>query len=206
MINQTDLVAIFGKRGFGKSTLSKKIQRAMPRVVVVDLMHEYPVDKNSPIEFEAKSLPELAKILMAIERHELKRFRVIFRWPVSQEMEPEQLNKLFHLIYEFGDVSLVLEEIHHYMSREHMPLWLKNLVLLGRHKNVGIIATSQRPAEVSKTFVSQCIHVFVGRMFEKNDVKYFLGSLGVTESQLRNLEKFHFLRFLNGELQGKIST
>lgn len=206
ILKQTDLFMIFGKRGSGKSTLGKQLQKAFPRRIVLDLMHEYKADSKNKFSFEVNTVENLARVMIAIQKNGISKFEIIFKRPINRDLSESDMETLFQLVYNFGDVLLVIEEIHTYMKREWMPLWLKNLTTLGRHKGVGIMGTSQRPAEVSKTFVSMCSHVFVGRMFERNDVNYFLNSTNIPENKLRNIEPFHFFRVLNGELKGIVKT
>lgn len=196
MFRQTDLIAIFGRRGSGKSTLCKTIQRAFPRVVVIDLLHEYP---DSQADHVATTFEGFGRICAHLADTKPKKFRVIFRFDVEKDENPEEINQVLRVLYHLGNCVIVIEEIHHYMRREVMPPWLKKIVLLGRHRGLGILATSQRPAEVSKTFVSQCHHVFAGVFFERNDLAYFADTIGSASQLLEKVKPFRFIHFEPGK-------
>lgn len=197
---QTDLIALFGKRGSGKTTLCKSLQRAFPRVVIIDLMREYSADDG----FVVQNLQDFARVLIALTRSrgqgQAKTFRVIFQFDLENSSdECADFDTAMHLLYQFGDCMIVIEEIHHYCRNEWLPEWLRKIILVGRHKKLGIIATSQKPATVSKTFTSQCHHWFVARMFERNDLKYFFDCIGEQAQCLENLQQFKFLHYVPGE-------
>lgn len=196
MFKQTDLMAIFGRRGTGKSTLCKSIQKAFPRLIVIDLLHEY---TKKDCDYLVDDFETFGAVLVKLLEAKKKRFRVVYQFDVENSSdETEEFDRAMKLIYHFGNCMVVIEEIHHYMKREYMTEWLKKLVLVGRHRGVGLIATSQRPAEVSKTFVSQCHHVFAGVTFEKNDLKYFADTIGDASERLQNVKPFHFLHYQPG--------
>lgn len=195
-LNQTDLIAILGKRGSGKSNLCKFLQRAFHRVIVIDLLHEY---KEKAPSITVTNVPDLARTLIRLIQAGAPKFRIIFKWDVeSSTFNEDEFNTVLRLVYKMGDVMLVIEEIHHYMKREYMPEWLSKLVLVGRHQRVGIIATSQKPATVSKVFISQCHHIFVSKMFERNDLKYFADTMGEQSEKLRDLGKHVFAHYVPG--------
>lgn len=194
---QTDLISIFGKRGSGKTTLCKNIQRAFPRVVVIDLLQEYSDDE---CDFRVQNLQDFARILIALTRARSKQFRIVFQFDIeNSDDETADFDVAMHLLYKFGDCMIVIEEIHHYMRGEQVPEWLRKMILVGRHRGVGIIATSQKPATVSKVFTSQCHHWFIARMFERNDVKYFSESIGDSAQMLLKIPPYHFMHYIPGE-------
>lgn len=196
-LSQVDLIAIFGKRKGGKTTLCKNLQKAFPRVVVFDIMREYRADECDII---VQNLQDFARVLISLTNHKSKKFRIVYQFDIEKTAdECEEFDTAMHLLYQFGDCMVVIEEIHMYMRREWCPEWLKKMILTGRHQKLGIMATSQKPAEVSKTYTSQCEHWFISRMFEKNDMKYFLDSIGAVAESLRTLRRYWFLHYIPGE-------
>lgn len=195
--NQTDLISIFGRRGTGKSNLCRYIQDAFPRLVIIDLCQEY---KKSDCDILVTSFSEFDLALGALAREKSEKFRLVYQFDIEgSDDEVSDFNEAMRLIYYFGNVMCVIEEIHNYTKNEYLPEWLRKMILVGRHRRVGIIATSQRPAIVPKTFVSQCHHVFCGVTFERNDLKYFYETIGDAADILPTLKKFSFLHYCPGE-------
>lgn len=195
-LSQTDLIFICAKRGFGKTTLSRTLQSAFPRVVVIDLMREY---TDGECDYRVQNLQDFARVLIALTRNQVKCFRIVLQFDVERSDEQADFDVAMHLLYQFGNCMVVIEEIHHYMRGEWVPKWLRNAILVGRHRGLGIIATSQKPATVSKVFSSQCYHWFVGRMFERNDLKYFQDCIGEAAETLIRMPKYRFLHYIPGE-------
>lgn len=136
--------------------------------------------------------------MVEIAEKKPKKYKILVRFDVENAGALNQADHFFKVLYYLGNCALVVEEIHMYMQREHLPHWLKNLILLGRHRKVAIIATSQRPAEVSKTFIAQCQHVFAGVFFEKNDLKYLTDTIHTSDQVLNNIKPFTFYHYRPG--------
>jgi DNA helicase HerA-like ATPase len=73
------------------------------------------------------------------------------------------------------------------------------MILTGRHRKNAVIVTSQRPAEVAKTLLSQSSHIFAGCFFEKNDMDYLASAVGSEVNRLPSLPIGHFLWFRPGK-------
>lgn len=176
--------------------MGRTIQDAFPRVIVFDLLQEY---SEQDCDYLVDNLAEFTHLLIELMERQERTFRVVYQFDVESDAEEiEEFDQAMRKVFYFGNVMCVIEEIHTYMQREHIPKWLKKMILVGRHRGVGILGTSQRPAEVSKTFVSQCAHVFVGVCFEKNDLKYFEETLGDSASELGAVKPYSFLHYQPG--------
>lgn len=160
------------------------MQHAFSRVVVLDRMREYePKTKN---DFLAQGFDEFSDIILEIENK--KSFKLIYRF--DPENEDAEFNEVMRVLYEVGDVLIVVEEIHNFATPHRMPSWLKEVVLTGRHQGITFFATTQRPAELHKTILSQSAHLFIGSIFEKNDVAYLSDFLGRDSAKmLKDLKK-----------------
>ena len=200
----TDLIAIFGKRGSGKSTLCQFIQKSFPRVLVLDLMNEYPERDGDTV---VRSLAHLQEVVLYVLRENVRRYRIIFKLDVVNADITTQARALLRIAQRMGDLVLVLEEMHEVFPQDGRDSdEVRKLVLLGRHAKVGIIGTSQRAALVSKTFVTQCSHVFVSRMVEANDLRYFKNTLGVDDNALRKLPDYNFAYVHNGTRRANVKA
>ena len=199
-VGGNDVVVIFGRRGHGKTTVSKKLQEAFDRLVIIDRLREYR-DKDAKY---ARSFQELSTLIL--ESRDQKKFKIIFQFEI--EHDEIEFNEALRLIYYRGDLCLVVEEVHHFASPHTMPSMLKEILLTGRHQNIALIATTQRPGELHKTLLSQAHHVFAGSVHETNDIKYLSGFMGPIADELSSLKKHDggsdFIHFQPGEGHQKV--
>lgn len=166
----------------------------MPRLIVFDTAHEYEKDPDDLVATTPAELGQIAKLILQFKP---KEYRVLYQWQVDREGELEEdLNTCLRILYHLGNCHVVIEELPQYSNSRDMPEWLRKMVLVGRHRGIGITATTQRPAEIPKTFISNCRHVFFSRFDEANDLKYFSETLGKTAiNSMRSLKQFYFIHY-----------
>lgn len=199
MLRQDEKTIVLGISGSGKSTLTKAIANSFPRLLIVDTMSEYETDPDDFIATNPAELGELAKLTIT---HKPKFIRILYRPNFSLDPRDE-LETIARTLYEVRNFHLLIEEFPEYSNASFMPLSLKRLVLTGRKLGLGVTATSQRPAETPKTFISQCSHVYCARFDEPNDVKYLEKMFGSNFiNSMRKLKKYEFLHYERG---GKIA-
>lgn len=189
MINATDCVLVMGRRGCGKSHLAKRIQEIWPRRVIIDSLNEYSEgiivhDFNS---FTAE--------LLRLKNSNAEAFVIIFQFDPESHLSEMEFDHILRVCYYFGNIQVVIEEIQLYSTPHNLPKWLKNSLLTGRHQNMSLLFTSQRPGEVNKTIISQCSHIFVGSIVEGNDINYLKGFLNQDAGRLSSLPDRQFLYF-----------
>lgn len=196
---QDYLICVLGPRESGKSYLTRRISRAQTRLVVFDTVHEYEKDDDDLVATTPAELGHIAKLILEFKP---KEFRVLYRWDPTRSNDEDplamanELNTCLRILYHLGNCHIVIEELPQYTNARGMPPWLKKLVLIGRHQRIGITATSQRPAEIPKTFISNCRHVFFSRFDEANDLKYFNETLGKTAiNSMRSLKQYFFIHY-----------
>lgn len=189
MIKATDCILIMGVRGCGKSYLCKNIQKLWPRRVVIDSLDEYD-DSLAVFSFD-----EFAKKLIELDKAKASSFEVVFKFDPENDIDSIEFNEVMRLCYYFGSIQVVIEEVQLFSNPHFLPKWLKNNLLIGRHQSISVICTSQRPGEVNKTILSQCSHIFCGRIVEGNDVRYVSGFLNQSAEKLTSLPDRRFLYF-----------
>ena len=193
LFDAVTVTSILGFRGCGKTYLSRKIQEIYPRVIIIDVTGEYSDG------IECHDFDEFAEALQNSVNQE--KFRIIFH--SHMDAGPEEKAAIDQCIRlamlrssapeaKFNNLLLVLEEVQNYSSAHTLPHYLRYAYLTGRHHGMAILATSQRPAEVHKTILSQSHNLFVGYVQEANDVKYLSSRLGAHADQLYTLPKRQF--------------
>lgn len=166
----------------GKSTLAKQIISKFPRFLIVDPSWEY------------GALGTIVHDLRDIEKTESG--KIIFQ--STQPHDVNEFNKLCQLAFSSSNFVLLIDEVHLYASPYEIPVWLKNLVVMGRKKGIGVITVSQRPAQTHKLLISQANHIFVFNLFIDRDVDFFRGFIPNAD-QIITLPQYEYLYFDVGQ-------
>lgn len=199
MIGPTDISVIFGQRGSGKSTLGRSISNLYRRVLVIDRLREWTegdLITDNLIEIENFLINSLGK----------SNFKIIFQFNIEAESEAQSVifNSLLRSIYYRGKISgenvcILIEEVHFFASTHKVEKWLQECIFTGRHANLAIIASSQRPASVNKALISQAANIFIGQLYEKRDIDYLFDCIGEIAENIPKLNKFEFLHYSIGK-------
>jgi len=109
-------------------------------------------------------------------------------------LDPEDrltFDYLCRLAYIRGDLTFAVDELHEFCPNQHgaIPRYFKKLCLHGRHRAVGIVGVSQRPANIHKDFFSQAARVHVFRLL--------FGDLDALRRMVPNIDRA--CRFKRGE-------
>ncbi|MGE3263587.1 MAG: DUF87 domain-containing protein [Bacteriovoracia bacterium] len=209
LFDATTVTSILGMRGCGKTYLSRKIQEMYPRVIIIDVTGEYR-DGTECYDFE-----EFVDALRLSLKQE--KFRIIFHSHMDAGAEEksviEQCIRLAMIRSsakeaDYNNLLLVLEEVQNYSTAHALPHYLRYAYLTGRHEGVALLATSQRPAEVHKTILSQSHNLFVGMCQDANDVKWLSSRLKGHAERLYTLPERKFflqrgkeeIKILNNDL------
>lgn len=208
MFSPTDVTVILGQRGCGKSTLGRKIASVYPRLVVIDRLREW---GSGDVDFSTDRFDSFALYLRDALQKNFPKFRCALQFEVEQVSKEAVFSQAMRLCYKFGEISrrnlaVLIEEVHHFATPHRVDHWLFESVMTGRHSNQAIICSSQRPASVSKALVSQAHHVFLGQMFERNDIAYVADIIGDASIQLPQLKVGEFLHYQPGKKIVKINN
>lgn len=177
-----DVIGIFGRRGCGKSFLAKKIQDAFPRLFIFDSLHEYPES-----EFDIYNFDEFCDaIRQSVGKSS---FRYIIRFDIETAKKSETFEQMIRLLYYRGSVTVVIEEVQNFCTPHYIDHYLENAFLTGRHRDLSIIYTTQKPSTVNKKILSQSTKIFCGGLQTRSDiyeVANFLGDVSKTISELKD--------------------
>lgn len=196
MIASTDCAIVMGQRGCGKSFLAKNWQSLWPRRVIIDSLNEY---KSG--ELIVHNFDDFADTLSHYEQIKKDKFEIIYQFDFETRNKELIFEEILKLCYYFGNILIVVEEIQIYATAHNLPWRLENALMTGRHQNIALLFTSQRPGLVNKSIISQCSHQFVGRISEGNDLKYLKNIFGDEIEKLPKLPDRQFLYFSKDGVQ-----
>lgn len=199
MLNETDITMIFGMRGSGKSTLTRRLSEVYDRRIVFDRLHEW----NDGIIF--RNFEQFSNLWAQL--HDKEYFILIFQTDIEagSDQQSEIFNQILRVIYKTCKMNpglstcLIFEEIHFYGGAQFIEPWLWECVLTGRHAGLAIMGNSQRPASVHKSLVSQAANLFVGQLYEPRDMQYLSEAMGQDAFKAKSLPKFSFVFFRPGQ-------
>ncbi len=195
----TDKFLFIGQSGCGKSYLARKLQ--YPRCVIFDTLHEY--DDETLI---AQNFEHFTQLVLSLQRENKSEFRLVYQFDPESGVNEAEFNQALRVLYYRGDCQIVIEEVQNFSTTHALPHWLRQCFLTGRHRNISLQMTTQRPGELNKTLLSQCRHAFFGQLFEKNDIEYCRAVLGQRAYELASLKPREFLYFSPGQPTKKITN
>ena len=200
MFNPTDVTIIFGQRGSGKTTMQKTVSEIYPRIVVIDRLQEH-----NDGDLVTSSIEVFENFLKSAIKNDLEKFKVIFHFQVGQNEEilQETFSRVVKDCYMWGRITqnnlcLSIEEVHFFATATWCDPWLFESVMTGRHSNLAIVCSSQRPASVHKSLISQAGNVLIGRLYEKRDIEYLVATVGDCAYRASEIEKYKFLHYAPG--------
>ena len=91
------------------------------------------------------------------------------------------------------NILLVFEEAHRYINENDINdyslgnFYIERLAREGRKFGIGIIISSQRPSELSKTVLSQCNSFIIHRITNKNDLEFINKTLSSGNTELLSI-------------------
>lgn len=169
-----ECIFIYGMRGSGKTELMKYLLKQYDlrgiKTYVFDTLHQYKIN--------------------------LKNGKII---KPSFAMKQAIFAKVCYYLWSKGNYVFFIEEIDQFCNPRWLPSYLDSLVQLGRNRNISVIATSRRVAEVHSTIVANCEHHFIFKAFLPRDLEYYQRYVGKIVWEALNLPKYHFIYYRVGE-------
>ena len=143
-MNQAPVVACFGRRGVGKTTLARTIARHQARLVAWDYLSEY-----GPLAFRTSDTEALAEYLGWARGRKFAAARFI-----PDKGTVEEFESFCSVVYRSSDMLVVVEEAAAVCQASYLPPAFGRIVRQGRHRGLGLLWCSQRLNEVSRTLTS----------------------------------------------------
>ncbi|MGA2072565.1 MAG: hypothetical protein ABSH52_03600 [Terriglobia bacterium] len=134
------VIGCVGLRGSGKSTALGEMIRCRPRLVVVDVLGEHNFGQR------VSDLDEALEMLDAVQDREC--FALTIQ-PGRGDLA-SVIDTVCDAVFEVGKLTLALEEIPHYCTAGSIPEGLDVLARMGRHRQVDLVYTGQRFAELPR--------------------------------------------------------
>lgn len=165
-----------GKKGSGKTLLTKQLIEKKNRLIVVDTCDEY--DTGAIIN-------DITDLILFTDRHRYKEFKVTFKPNYNQEKFAE----LCDLVFSIPCITFVVEELNQYCNEKRYPDTFRTLILQGRHRMIDFIGVTQRPIKIPTDFTSQLDRIYTLQQQYPEDIKKLTELFGYDESDtIRNLK------------------
>lgn len=193
--SDASITTILGMRGCGKSTLTNKLAESHPRKIVFDFVQEW----NDGTHY-VTSVDEFNNIFREIFHNPSYTIIVRFDFGVASETIIDIQTSITKLIYLVGrdsevETCIIFEEAQFYFPTHGLHPNNMHLLTTGRHAYINIIANTQRPASLSKLLLSQSKELYIGSLYEMNDIKYLIDCVGELALEARNLRPFEFIYY-----------
>lgn len=177
-IASNERVVIFGTTQSGKSTLFRYLVRLYKRVIVYDPMHQH----NALGRIVHN--PDL--LLAAFREHN----KVVFQPNEDTLANFEQVCKLCLGLSNF---LFAVEEAHYYARKTFLPPKFGQLLKTGANRGIGVVAISQRPAELHNTVISLAAHRVSFILDMQSDIEVLHDYFGELALKLPQLPPYFFI-------------
>ncbi|MHB8303970.1 MAG: helicase HerA domain-containing protein [Acidobacteriaceae bacterium] len=172
-IKVTDLFCILGMRGSGKTEITKHFLRQMDLsgypILILDLNDEY-----NKREYENATVFRPKGIQDYIENYAL------------------QIDK-FKQKNDSG--MIVFEDIDILIDNSKIPFPIYDLVIRGRHDNLGCMFLFRRANNIHKQILYNSHHIFIPKITLPNDIRYLGDYIPDAEKILPKLKPYEFFNY-----------
>ena len=174
------LITILGKKGSGKSYLTKRILKNFPKpVFVLDSLDEYTpgVIFNSGyifLEYLKMQKPNISGIYV---------------------LRPENDNDVkifFETVFSIGNCTVVIEETAIYCNPYKIDENFKKILNYGRHRAINLIAIARRASEIHRDITAQSDCIISFKQTESRDIS-ILESVDEKAKKLNDLAQYEYL-------------
>jgi hypothetical protein len=185
-IRLNDRVAVFGGTGTGKSILAQVMFRSLPVKwwkVIIDIT-------DSIIEPTALTFYDPNEVPWD------KAYNLRFVPDINIDLE-EQINALYINIFYHGVCWVWLDEANEVTTAHHTAFGLRKVLLQGRKAYVGHLSCTPRPADISKSIVTQAQYLITFALVDFDDRIRVARYIGMTpdefDEHIRGLGEHEYL-------------
>ena len=185
-MNNSPVCACFGRRGTGKSTLVKAILRHQARVVVWDFLGEH-----GPLACSVHGPAALEEYLDWAKGQKFAAVRY-----VPEVGDVEEFESFCAVLWQFKDFVVVVEEAAAICQAAYLPPSFGRCVRQGRHRGLGLLWTTQRLNEVSRTLTALTDYWAGFATSEPNDLQALVQRCGREYAEeVARLPRFEWLGY-----------
>jgi hypothetical protein len=185
--NECKIWAILGQSGCGKGLLSKaQLRKLKPkRLIILDTK-----DENGEFAQRVNTLQELAKATFQKEF----RVRYVPRGGDLKERRTE-FQAVCRIASAAGNCVFMVEELGRYTTPSYAPPAWADCCNDGRHDGLHIIAMSQFPAQLDKSFLGNATHIWTGYLGEEDHRVVVAKKIDCHPDEIKALPDLNFLSF-----------
>lgn len=177
-----------GRKGCGKSTLAKALMKGSKRLIVLDPQCEY------DIGLQVNNFNQFTE---AIQKYRFSEDVKIRYFPQDKKDSKFMFSLICDIVYDFADVTFVIEELGYFMSATSFPASFARLVMGSRHQRVNIIGVTQRATKIPRDLRSQADVIYTFQQIEPGDVKYISEFMDLKNvNRVRGLTNHNFIEWL----------
>jgi hypothetical protein len=171
-IRLNDRIAIFGGTGTGKSILAQILFRSLPvewHKVIIDVT-------DSVIEPTAYTFYDPQKVPWD------KAYNLRFVPDINSNLD-EQINDLYLSCFYHGACWIWMDEVNEVSTAHRTPFGMRKVLLQGRKAYVGHAACTPRPADISKSIVTQSQYLITFALVDFDDRQRMARYMGMTSDE-----------------------
>lgn len=170
---EREIIIVLGKTGQGKSIWTRYYCKNLPRVFASDLLQD----------FRANYVTRDALIKLHYDQiiNDDSKFRIA-------TYEADDLSLLGSIAFLQGTCHLVMEEMGFYFEPgSRAPSWMREAAFLGRHRELSLILTAQRPTSIPTDLRSQASRIICFNQIEKSDIGWLSSYFGERMDEISEL-------------------
>lgn len=182
-MRQNEIIIVAGRKGCGKTYLTKKIVAGCRRLIILDSLHEYDAGLISitPDQvYEALKNPQ---------------YRVIYRPCDDNVGDMPVIDWISYLAMDRRNMTLVIEEADRYTNDKYLSEGLRQLVHYGRHYSVDMVFVTRMIQRIRSDVSAQADDILVFQMQGETSLKYLKGLSDIpdVEDRVKRLGKYQYL-------------
>lgn len=120
---------------------------------------------------------------------------VIFKSKTLDEYFQGYAKRLSSFIDSNNSGMIVFEDADVLISQSKLPMPIYDLIIRGRHKNMGCMFLFRRANNIHKQVLYNSHHIFIPKVTLPNDVNYLSEYIPNTEEIVPYLEKYQFFQY-----------
>ncbi len=187
-IQINDRVAIFGGTGSGKSILAQVMFRSLPKEwwgIIIDTTDSV-LEPSALTFFDPDNIPWG------------EAWKMRFVPDISVDLE-DQINRLYDNIFNHGACWVWLDEANEVSTAHHTAIGLRRVLLQGRKAFIGHASCTPRPADITKSIVSQAQYLITFALVDFDDKVRAARYMGMTpdefDQEMYSLGEYEYLLF-----------